>query len=138
MHSPVTKCQSKTLQKKSSFQLVNLTPKRTYLIRVGSVCLLQHCLAKTTEQQGVMVIKETTPQLEDAAFTPPCWQASVRLFGDTVYPRDRSGEVCSFHQLGEDLHHSRTNFGEMSTSPKDYVLFCRIFGKQNQLLATFN
>lgn len=46
--------------------------------QVCSVCLCLHCFAKTTEQQGVMVIKETALQLQDAVLRPPCWQASVR------------------------------------------------------------
>lgn len=48
-------------------------------IQVCRVCLFLRCSAKTTEQQGVMVITETALQLEDAVLTPTCWQASVPL-----------------------------------------------------------
>lgn len=58
--------------------------------QISSVCLFLNCFAKTTEQQGVMVIKETALQLEDAVLRPPCWQASVPW-------------LCAFEQYGENL-----------------------------------
>lgn len=75
---PVISCQRQAPQK-SSLKLVNPAPNRTYPIKFCSVCSLRHCYAKTTEQRGVMLIKEAALQLEDAALGPLCWQASVRL-----------------------------------------------------------
>ena len=65
--------------------------------QVCSVYLFLHCSAKTTEQQGVMVIKETTPPLEDAVLRPPCWQASVPLlYGPEPLP---AGWMCELSSI---------------------------------------
>ncbi len=81
--------------------------------QVCSVCLCLHCFAKTTEQQGVMVIKETALQLEDAVLRLPCWQASVRLLCVSEQPRPLKGGLFSLPP-GEDFHHGHNNFVEMS------------------------
>lgn len=70
--------------------------------QVCSVCLCLHCFAKTTEQQGVMVIKETALQLEDAVLRPPYWQSSVPLPVSEQHsePQPTQGEVCCLYHLG--------------------------------------